>query len=289
MTETAAELFSRLQTAVEPGFRGRLLEKGLARGLIWSDGGLPEGAPEFSEGLSESLLDYAHSVLALALRLRKIDPLNEQILERAFLVAGEAIEAAVHRGEERLDRGFHRVAAAVAFHLGRYAARAFSMLPAAADAQNLAPTEVALVHLLRRRLDELHKAFSGWLMDPANADDAVAAKMEADDDFDQTEAIHSVLTSSFMRGLALFDHALTTGDSNIADQARSRLFLTADAARDLNAVSHWWTATLAAHLVDELWTMSLHQRVSELPPDHDDHGRWRDIRRWYILQLVPAE
>jgi len=285
MAETVAELSSRLQVVVEPGVRGRLLDKGLARGLIWRDGSLPEGAPEFPESLSEDLLDYAHAVMALALRLRASRAGDPQLLERAFLVAGEAIEAAVHRGEERIDRGFHRVTAAVAFHLGRYAARAFSMLPGATDAQNLAPTEAALVQLLRRRLDELHKAFSEWLLDPANADEAVAAKLHEDDDFDQADAVHNVLTSSFMRGLALFDHALMTGDSEVADQARRRLFTTADAARDLNAVSHWWTATLAAHLVDELWSMSLHQQVPELPHDDDDHARWHEIRRGYIQRL----
>jgi hypothetical protein len=159
------------------------------------------------------------------------------------------------------------------------------MLPAAADAQNLAPTEAALVQLLRRRLDELHKAFAEWLLDPAHADDAVAAKLEEDDGFDETDAIDSMLTSSFMRGLALFDHALATGDSDLAGRARARLFATADTARGLNAVSHWWTATLAGHLVDELWSMSLHQQIPELPPDHDDHARWRDIRRGYIQRL----
>lgn len=285
MAETAAELSTRLQEAVAPGVRGRLLDRGLARGLIWRDGTVPEGAPEFPPGLSEDLLDYAHAVMALALRLRATGPADPGLLERAFLVAGEAIEAAVHRGEERIDRGFHRVSAAVAFHLGRYAARAYSMLPAAVDAQNLAPTEAALVQLLRRRLDDLHLAVSGWLLDPANGDDEVAAKLQSADDFDQTDAVHTVLTSSFMRGLALFDHALTTGDSEVADLARTRLFATAEAARDLHAVSHWWTATLAAHLVDELWKMSLHQQVPQLPSDDADHARWRDIRRGYIQRL----
>jgi hypothetical protein len=285
MAETVAELSSRLEEVVEPGVRGRLLDKGLARGLIWRDGSLPEGAPEFSEGLSDDLLDYAHAVMALAVRLRASQQGDPRLIERAFLVAGEAIEAAVHRGEERIDRGFHRVTAAVAFHLGRYAARAFSMLPAATDAQNFAPTEVALVQLLRRRLDKLHNAFSEWLLDPTNADETVAAQLQKDDEFDQADAVHSVLTTSFMRGMALFDHALTTGESEAADQARARLFATADAARDLNAVSHWWTAMLAAHLVDELWSMSLHRQVPELPPGHNDHARWHEIRRGYIQRL----
>lgn len=285
MSETAAQLSSRLQAAVEPGVRGRLLDKGLARGLIWRDGILPEGAPEFPESLSEDLLDYGHAVMALALRLRAAGAPNPHVLERAFLVAGEAIEAAVHRGEDRLDRGFHRVTAAIAFHLGRYAARAFSMLPAGTEAQNLAPTETALVQLLRRRLDDLHKTFSEWLLDEANADEAVAAKLKDGEDFDQSDAVHRVLTSSFMRGLALFDHALTTGQPDAASAGRDRLLATADAARDLNAVSHWWAATLAAHLVDELWEMSLHQQVPELPLENEDHARWRDLRRAYIQRL----
>lgn len=285
MAETAAELSSRLQLAVKPEVRGRLLDKGLARGLIWRDGNLPEGAPDFPESLSEDLLDYAHSVMMLALRLRASGEGESQLLERAFLVAGEAIEAAIHRGEDRIDRGFHRVTAAVAFHLGRYAARAFSVLPAAIAEQNLAPTETALVQLLRRDLIELHGAFSQWLLNPANSDEAVAIKLVEDNSFDESDAIHSVLTSSFMRGLALFDHALMTGSTETAEQARRRLFATADAARDLNAVSHWWTAMLAAHLVDELWNMSLHQQLPQLPIGHEDRDRWHEIRRGYIQRL----
>ena len=55
MAETVAEISSRLQVIVAPGVRGRLLDRGLARGLIWRDGNLPEGAPEFSDGLSDDL------------------------------------------------------------------------------------------------------------------------------------------------------------------------------------------------------------------------------------------
>src|SRR5690606_13714001 len=51
MAESAAELADRLQAAVIAGFRRRLLDKGLARGMIWREGALPEGAPEFSESL----------------------------------------------------------------------------------------------------------------------------------------------------------------------------------------------------------------------------------------------
>lgn len=284
MAESVEELTSRLQAAVAPGIRERLLDRGLARGLIWRDGALPEGSPPFAQSLSEDLLDYGHVVMALALRLRGLSP-GASSLDRAFLVAGEAIEAAVHRGQEGPDRGFHRVTAAVAFHLGRYAARAYSMLPTGSNADNLAPTEQALVHLLRRRLDELHESFSGWLLGADRTDDAIAARLLDETDFDQVDAVHQVLTGSFMRGLALFSHAITSGNREAAVSSKERLIETAGAALEFNAVNHWWTATMASHLVDELWQLSFHERVPELLLEDDDYLRWRDLRRDYIHRL----
>lgn len=284
MAESTEQLQGRLQVAVAPGFRERLLDKGLARGLIWRDGVLPAGSPSFPESMTPDLLDYAHTVMAMALRLRTLAP-DAPPLERAFLVAGESIEAAVHRGDGGRDRGFHRVSAAVAFHLARYAARAYSMLPAGADGDNLAPTETALIQLLQRKLDEMHAAFSSWLLDGEHEDGRVAARLRDDPEFDEVDAAHTIITTSFMRGLALFDHAITTGEAESAALARRQFVATADAARDLNAVSHWWTATLASHLIDELWQLSLYEQIPILPPDDDDHERWSDLRRSYIQRL----
>lgn len=284
MAESIQELTSRLQVAVAPGFRERLLDKGLARGLIWHDGLLPAGSPPFPESLTEDLLDYAHTVVAMALRLRTQEP-DAPTLKRAFLVAGEAIEAAVHRGSAGQDRGFQRVSAAVAFHLGRYAARAYSILPAAEDAANLAPTEKALVQLLRRNLDAMHASFSAWLLNAQHQDDGIAARLRDDVGFDEVDAVHTVITTSFMRGMALFDHAITTGEPESAARAKRQLILTAEAARDLNSVSHWWTATLAWHLIDEHWQLSLYNEIPILPPDDNDHERWNDLRRDYIQRL----
>lgn len=288
MAESTEELTRRLQEVVAPGFRERLLDKGLARGLIWQDGVIPTDSPPFSESLTADLLDYAHTVLAMALRLRAREP-GAEILERAFLVAGEAIEAAVHRGDGGIERGFNRVSAAVAFHLARYAARAYSILPNGTDSENLAPTERALVQLLRRKLDEMYAEFSTWLLDGENEDNSIAARLRDDAEFDEGDAAHIVITTLFMRALALFDHATRTGDAESANKAKQQLIMTADAARDLHAVSHWWTATLASHLIDELWQLSLYEQIPLLPPDDDDHERWDKLRRSYIQRLRAAK
>lgn len=287
MAESVDHLAERLDAATQPRFRDRLLDKGLARGMIWRNGVMPPGSPAFPASLTEDLLDYAHTILSMALRLRAAAPGAE--LERPFLVAGEAIEAAIHRGAGGTDSGFHRVSAAVAFHLARYSARAYSMLPSGSAASNLAPTEAALVQLLRRKLDDLHALYSGWLLDEEHSDERVAEKLHENENFDEADACSDVIVSAFMQGLALFDHAIATGEASSASASKERFQLTAEAARDLNAVSHWWTATLALHLIDELWGLSLHQQIPLLPSDHDDAERWSNLRRSYVQRLRAGE
>jgi len=278
-------LESRIQRAVAPGFRNRLLDKGLARGLIWRDGALPPGSPRFPRTLTEDLLDFGHTILAMALRLRGVSP-DSPHLKRAFLCAGEAIESAVHQGEPgRPDSGFHRVTAAVAFHLARYAARAYSILPPQAIQMNMSPSEKALMQLLRRSLDELHTRFSTWLLDETHRDNAIAERLQTDDNYDEYDAVHEILTTSFMRGLALFDHALLTGNTASANRARELFQKGATVAADLHVVPHWWIFTLAIHLIDELWGLSFHQRLPELPPEDPDADRWNTLRKDYIHRL----
>ena len=286
MAESTIELQRRLEKSIVPGFRGRLLARGLARGLIWRDGVLPTGAQSFKDSLTEDLLDYAYTVMAMALRLRSADGRDTQIIQRAFLVAGESIEAAVHRGDPRhVDYGFNRVSAAVAFHLAGYAARAYSMLPACKDGENLSPTERVLVQLLRKSLDEMHADVAAWLLDDDHQDERIALRLHSDMEFDETDAIHIVLTGSFMRGLALFDHAITTGEEASAAEAKRQMRLTAESAEDMHAVSHWWTATMAYHLIDDLWEMSLHRQIPAIPPNGDNIERWTALRRDYIQRL----
>src|SRR5206468_2530253 len=114
----------------------RLLALGLARGMVWRDGVVPDGAPPAlnSATLTQDLLDFGYGVLALALELRDANrerPPEQQFDTReAFRVAAEATESAVRRGDPNWgDQGRHLVVSAAAFHLAGYAARSFSLLP----------------------------------------------------------------------------------------------------------------------------------------------------------------
>ena len=289
MTQRHAELAGTLSDAVAPAFRGRLLDRGIARSLIWSNGELPEGSPAFAVTLTEDLLDYAYTILSMALDLRS-EVRDHETAKAAFLVAGEAIQAAVHRGDDSLaERGFHRVSGAVAFHLAGYSSMAYSIVPTDPSESNLAPTEEALVLLFRRRLQEMRNVFSGWLRNDENLDHGVALRLRDDVGFDQEEAAHTLITTSFMRGLALFDHAIVVGDGAVASAARNLLRDTANLASQLNFVSHWWTCALASHLIDDLWDLTLHQSVPSLPSDDPDQPQWDELRLNYIQSLLTIE
>ena len=289
MVEGHAELINTLSEVLAQDFRGRLLDRGLARSLIWNDGILPDGAPAFTSSLSGDLLDYAYTIMSMALRLRSEDP-DSETAKRAFFIAGESIRAVVHRGAlELLDRGFHQVSAAVAFHLAGYSAMAYSIVPTNATESNLAPTEEVLVLLFRRQLQEMRSLFSRWLRDDQNLDHRVAVRLREEDGFEQDDAVHTLITTSFMRGLALFDHAITVGDAESADAARDTLRNAAEVAGDLNFVNHWWTCTLASHLIDDLWGLCLHERIPRLPPSDPDYATWIDLRDSYVKSLMSAD
>ncbi|MEZ5963104.1 MAG: DEAD/DEAH box helicase [Planctomycetota bacterium] len=284
MTESVELLEAKIREAIVPGARGRLRERGLARGLVWDKGEVPPSAQGFSPSLTDDLLDYGHVVMAMALRLRNLARSNP-VLPRAFLVAGETIESAVHRGDPgRDDRGLNRIAAAVSFHLGRYAARAFSVLPSMEENTNFSPTEIALGHLLRRSLVGMRHIFQEWLLSPRFTDEAIAARLQGEPDYGREDAHHEILTTIFMRSLALLDQALGNGDAAAAEAAREGLRESARTASALSSVSHWWTHTLASHLIDDLWDNTLHNRVPTLPTDSAGNS-WNALRKSFIQRL----
>jgi hypothetical protein len=157
MAQNPEAINAALAELIDPQARGRLLARGLARGMIWRDGVVPEGGQEFAASLTPDLLDFGYGVLALGLELR--DANRERAADRqfetgeAFRVAAEAIESAPRRGDPADgDQGRHLVVSAAAFRLAGYAARSFSMLPMPALTRNLASHERALGLLLRRDL-----------------------------------------------------------------------------------------------------------------------------------------
>src|SRR2546426_6070775 len=103
MPETIEQLATFLTTDTAPGARGRLVSRGLARGMIWRGGELPVGAPRFGPALTTELLDHGYGLLGKALQLREAEGSSDRV--RDFLVvAAESIESAVRNGGKAEDR-----------------------------------------------------------------------------------------------------------------------------------------------------------------------------------------
>lgn len=283
MPETAAEIATRLEAFIAPGYREHLLARGLARGLIWREGQLPVDAPKFSPDLTTDLLDHGFLILALALRLRDHQG-DESVIRRSLQVAAEAIESAA-RNDAVADseRGFHLVMAAAAFHIGGFAARAFSLFEGVLSNFNLATYENALVRLMRRDLVGLRAVSGAWLTNEINSDDGVVKRLAEDDAFDANDALAVALTRLFLLAIASFEMGLVTGRSQYFRAAINRLRRGGKLAGRANHVPLWWSFTVARHLLEDLWGKTMRVML----PDSGGPALWPILRERFI-QLVAA-
>lgn len=276
MPESAEELQDRLRTATRPGARHRLLARGLARGMIWQDGELPLEAPQFSPELSADLLDHGYGVLSRALRLRELDR-DAPILDDAFRVAAEAIESTARRGDRtKADRGFQLLVAAIASHLGGYAARAFTLMAEADGSLNLSSDERLLRLLALRSLRTLRSQCAEWLGAEAHQDYAIVAQLaDPESPFELADALELALRRNVHRAVGLLDTALLVGDEAYIAQAEELIANGREVAAEGGFVSAWWVHVLLRHLADDLWTSALWTR---LPADES----WESLRREFI-------
>ena len=288
--ETISQVLADL---VQPDARGRLLALGLARGMVWRDGVVPDGAPERlnSTTLTSDLLDFGYGVLALALELRDANRerrAGQQFAtSEGFRVAAEAIESAVRRGDPTDgELGRHLVVSSAAFHLAGYAARSFSLLPLPAMERNLASHERCLAYLLRRDLEILRSQILQWQSDTGHTDEALVGRLlDETDSFGPEDAALLALTTSYHRGLGLADTALFLGDREIFDTAIQVLETVLSSAAQIGNIPTWWVVTLTLHLLRDLWDQSLHVLLPS-GPNSNTPERWNDLRRDFIAHLA---
>lgn len=285
--ESPEELTLKLRELCRPGVRDQLIAKGLARGMIWELGELPEGSPNYPAQLTNDLLNHGYLVLGCAIRLRTLSLVDsipdESLLDEAFRTAAECIEAVVRRGERSADRGFHLTIAAAAFHLAHFGARSFSLIAENTQEMNLAAVEIVLVSLMQRRLDELQSRCLAWLEDERHSDEGIARLLEAANaQFNAADAAYVAICRVFHRGIASFEFALRSGDEQYVVAAIELLEQCIEASAELRHVPLWWICVLARHLIDDLWGRSLHRL---LPTEPSIGDRWPELRRDFIELL----
>jgi hypothetical protein len=237
MATTVEELEASITQAVAIGFRGRLLDRGEARSMIWQDGQLPAGSPPFAATLSYDLQSYAYSLLGMGLRLRESGG-NQDIARAAFEHTAMALESILIKGEPGDDaRSFHYVIAGASYHLARYSARAYSLLVHGQTDESFSPIERCLCHLIMRDLTALEGEIVGFRTNGAGRDASIAAELEQrwvelegeapfpDNDGQSfvAEALAKALIDTFLAGMGLFLLAIERGEESFVEEARARL------------------------------------------------------------------
>lgn len=296
MPETVDEIEAAIREATTPGFREQLLARGEARSMIWRDGVLPEDSPAFDQLLSYDLLSYGYSLLSLGLRLVEANG-SRSLAQRAFEGAATAIESVIARGPNSRERGFHRVVAAAAYHLGSFSARAYSLLQTALDSGEVTAGERCLIHIIRRDLDTLatlilsHRdedaAADGGLVDTLRGLLEPTSDEDQDDDSGYTDIIDVVdlaLTDAFISAISMALLAFERGEEALLNSALSMLQIGLRAAGELNMVPQWWCHRLAIHLLRGLWEASFHRLLPDGPIDGDG-GDWARLRATFIASL----
>lgn len=297
MTVTLRELKANIEAAIVPGFRARLLARGQARGIIWRDGLLPEEAPNFAIELSDDLLSFGYSLLLHGLRYTELGG-DAATARKAFEVSAEALEAAVARGVRNAERDFHRLVAAAAYHLGRFSARAYSLLVKGLAEANLSTMERGLAKLILRDLNGLAEDIGAWFSSGQGNEDALVAALsqpnEQDNSVDMADGEESggqidvlliALKDNFMGALATAMLALERGDESLLSRARERLQNGIEVAADLELVLAWWTHRLTTHLLGDLWDTSFHKVLPLDGLPGVPVGDWIRLRKLFIASL----
>lgn len=287
-----------VRTATGGGFRGNLLARGQARSLIWRDGQLPADAPNFAAQLSYDLLSYGYSLLDMGLRLLD-DNGDPDIARSAFEQAGEALESLVVHGAPNSDRDFHRFVAAAAYHLGRFSARAYSMLRGTIDEANLSRAERCVALLMLRELDRAQQEILEWRQEGSAEDDRLAEMLAAipvgdeiidgdggDDEDITAEVVDLALTDNIMGALAMAFLALERGDAELVEEAVARVDVGREEAAGVSMVPQWWCHRLTAHLLRDLWETSSHQRLPLKPNNLGDTEEWTQLRQLFIASAL---
>jgi superfamily II DNA/RNA helicase len=290
MASSNEAIEANIRIATAAGFRDRLLARGQARSMIWKDGELPADAPPFSFMLTYDLTSYGYSLLSYGLRLLESEG-DANLARTAFEHAAEAIEAIVAKGKHDVSRDFHRLVAAASYHLGRFSARAYSLLHTGKSEHNLSLPERCLALLMLRELDVLEDLISSFRLEGTGRDDnliAILSDTSKDDDELADDSVGNILdlalTDSFLSAISVALLGFERGDRLLIDDALNSLRIGLSGSGEFGLVQQWWCHRLAIHLLDQLWDVSFHVRLPLAPPG-PAISEWSALRELFVSSL----
>lgn len=306
MASTVNEIEELIAQASGSGFRGRLLERGMARSMIWSEGILPEGSPNFSERLSYDLLSYGYTILSLGIRLRELQG-DPNLTITAFERAASAIADVIHNGEKvDTSSSFHRVIAASSYHLGHFSAKAFSFLSIEIDGENISLMERMLALLILRRFSDIENQVTKWRESQSGSDSTLAHNLEVELDqlagaissegingdigleSSEIKIVDLAITDNYISSMFEFLFSLEIGNRELLERAIIRLDECLSVTARLNMIPQWWVIRITKHLFNDLWASSFHTIIPSLPQEGIEID-WPELRHLFITSLYKRD
>jgi len=250
-----------LEEYLDPSFRGRLLSRGLARSMIWKDGELPEDSPTFADSLTEDLLEYGFSLFKISMNLISLGDFSE-LTQRSLLIAGEAIESVVKRGEkEDPNRGLNIVSAATSYSLAGYAARSYCLVKEGLLRGNFSLIERGIAFLFLRDISGLREWLEEQLTSYKFQDVSIKNNFEKEGGLSELEAIIHCLEGNALSAMSLFEQALKTGNYSSIMGAIEKLDIGSGITKDLCIIPLWWSYKLLRDLFIYIWNCSMHLMI----------------------------
>ncbi|EIY0854355.1 DEAD/DEAH box helicase [Acinetobacter baumannii] len=273
---------------LEPDFKGRLLDRGLSRSMIWKDGILPENAPHFSEDLSYDLLTYGYALLSLAIKSTEKNG-DVELRLQAFEKAAIALMVVVNNGEENYtQRSFHILLSASAYHLAHYSAKAYSLLKKYNDLYTHNILEKALSFLITRDLKQLTQNIPIWKqenqkdLDRLTNPEVDSIKSEMDSISANLNFINLSLINIYLESIYEFLDALEVGSEKAIENIEKNLSLNISISQEYNFLEEWWIFRITKYLLRDLWLQTYHHIL----PIKDSDTNWSKLRYKFIKNLL---
>lgn len=301
MPTTVDEIENLVRHALSSDFRGRLIERGIARSMIWKNGTLPPESPNFATTLSYDLLSYGYSLLSLAIQLVELQG-NKELCYSAFERAATSIAGVIHNGPNTKDKGFHKVLAASSYHLGHYSAKSFSLLQDSMNDDNLSEMEKSLTSLILRDFKELEQKVLMWKSSGVASDENLADKLESRlnllseqidvQNYNEEYGISSIelplidiaLTDNYYSIIFEFLFALETGNQELIENVNSDIDNCIEITSELNMTSQWWIFKISKYLIKDLWESSFH-KIIPVDTNQNTASSWMNLRWLFIVSL----
>lgn len=288
--ERLSKFEKQITEMLDRQFRGRLLERGLARSMIWQDGELPEGAPHFSDSLSYNLLSYGFGLLSLAIQYKELNGKDRVLLNRAFERAGDAVTYVIDNGDpENYEKGFHRIIASASYHLAYYSAKAYSLLHEHLKSEDCIAIERILAKIILRDFSGLEKEITGWKLKNLQGLDQKINDYQFDEEISEKELADFILDTaiddSYYSALFQFLVAYECADISLVNDSWNLLNNALSVCGDHGLVRQWWIIRLSKHLLMELWNSSFHVILPMNSPSGVDR-EWQNMRWQFITSLM---